>query len=162
MTGNQILTFAARTLRARWVGLSIAVVASFVVSTACGQVIFDSQGFEAPNYSTTFPPAGPDAGSGILEGQPNPLNIVTPDVWRKSQDPGTSKAIVQSAVKLTGNQAVKLTRRCEFEHSVGHPALRGQPANGAICVHRLGHESGRPGRRPELAVWSVFWHPSVR
>src|SRR5262245_44797127 len=109
MTGNQILTFAARTMRARWVGLSMAVMAAFAVSTACGQVIFDSQGFEAPNYSTTFPPSGPSAGTGILEGQPNPLLIPNPPlVWQKSQDPGTSLATVQSAVKLTGNQAVKL------------------------------------------------------
>lgn len=82
------------------------------VSVACGQapvppMIVDTSGFESPKFDITFGPGGPGTGSGQLEGQ-------TPSTfqgtWLRTKGAGLSTANVQTAVKLTGNQALEVTR----------------------------------------------------
>jgi hypothetical protein len=82
------------------------------ISVASGQapvppMIVDASGFESPKFDITFGPGGPGTGSGQLEGQ-------TPSTfqgtWLRTKGIGLSTADVQTAVKLTGNQALEVTR----------------------------------------------------
>jgi hypothetical protein len=81
-------------------------------SVAFGQapvppMIVDTSGFESPKFDITFGPGGPGTGTGQLEGQ-------TPSTfqgtWLRTKGAGLSTANVQTAVKLTGNQALEVTR----------------------------------------------------
>lgn len=80
--------------------------------------IVDSQGFESPDYSTTFLPPGGYAGQ--LEGQP-----VTPvtDTWQQATDSllPDSVAVVQDIIKFSGDQAVRVDRAANSNDRWGVP-----------------------------------------
>lgn len=97
--------------------VSLATTATLVTALIDGGVAFgqapvpplivDTSGFEAPKFDVTFGPGGPGTGTGQLEGQ-------TPSTfqgtWLRTKGIGLSTADVQTGVKLTGNQALKVTR----------------------------------------------------
>jgi hypothetical protein len=76
-------------------------------------VVVDGKGFEAPDYSTTF------LGTGQLEGQSS---------WVRTSGPALGTAVVQTAVVLSGDQAVQVDRAANSDDRwavpvVGLPSL---------------------------------------
>jgi hypothetical protein len=69
---------------------------------AASITLLDTQGFEAPLFSTSFNPGG--GYNGQLEGQP----IAPPEETWEQSGPDATTATVQSGVVLTGTQAVEL------------------------------------------------------
>jgi hypothetical protein len=118
-----------------------------------GAIIVDSSGFEPPDYSTTFPPAGPGAGSGQLEGQvPNTFN----GTWLRTKGMGSSSAVVQGAVVDDGVQAVRVDRAANSDQRWAVP-VSGYPSIGQnyICIHwsmNVAETMGGPNFGPYFAV----------
>lgn len=119
------IQFATRAAR---IGARLSVVMSLALAVGASevkaQVIVDSQGFETPLFTTTF------SGTGQLEGQtPATFN----GTWLRTKGAGMSTAVVQSAVKASGNQAVKVDRVADSEDRWGVP-VSGYPAGDFICI----------------------------
>ena len=84
--------------------ISVMLVAAGV-TRAPASVLFDSNGFEAPAYTTTYLPAGPPPGSypGQLENQP-----AADPLFFHQAGPNINTATVEDTVFLTGSQGVRL------------------------------------------------------
>ncbi len=90
--------------------------------------IIDGEGFESPDYSTTF------VGTGQLEGQ-----FASTDggfgstQWKQSPAGGTSTAVVQSSVVASGSQAVRVDRAAGSDDRWAVP-VTGYPAQRYVCI----------------------------
>jgi hypothetical protein len=71
---------------------------------AASITVLDTQGFEAPLFSTTFDPLTAGSYAGQLEGQP----ISPPEETWQQSGPNASTATVQSAIVQSGLQAVRV------------------------------------------------------
>ncbi len=92
-------------------------VAGLASLNASAVVIYDSGGFEAPRF-TPGPLTGQDGGS-----------------WMQSPAPSTGTAIVQSAVKFAGNQAVQVTRAANNDrYFPDTPVVTPTPAQRYITI----------------------------
>ncbi|MCC6493807.1 MAG: hypothetical protein IT424_12395 [Pirellulales bacterium] len=88
------------------------------------QTIVDSQGFEAPLFTTTFNTTGQ------LEGQtPATFN----GTWLRTKGAGSSTAVIQTAVVESGSQAVRVDRIGNSNDRWGIP-VSGYPAGDYICI----------------------------
>jgi hypothetical protein len=109
----------------------IFLVCPALANAAITEVIIDSNGFEAPTYSTT------NFGTGQLEGQP-PGGVGPEDasVWLKSETaPGDGEgfAKVQSTEVFSGSQAVEVTRVAD-SYDRWAPSIQGQPFFNCMCI----------------------------
>jgi hypothetical protein len=80
--------------------LLILAILSLLTIPARAQVVVDTHGFESPFFNASF------GGNGKLEGQPS-----TPSgTWVRTGGPQVGTAKVQTAVKLSGSQALRIDR----------------------------------------------------
>lgn len=114
--------FATRSMSTSAVVTVVALMAAS--ASAQSQTIIDSQGFEAPAFTTTF------LGTGQLEGQtPNTFN----GTWTRTKGIGASTADIQSTVKLSGNQAVAVNRFPNSDDRWGI-LVGGYPGERYVCI----------------------------
>lgn len=118
-------TACFRTLR------MIALVGLMVpglVANAATFTVVDGEGFEAPDYSTTF------LGAGQLEGQFASTNGGFGSTqWLQSPAGGASTAVVQDSVVASGSQAVRVDRASNSDDRWAVP-VTGFPAERFICI----------------------------
>lgn len=97
-------------------------------ATAATFTVIDGEGFEAPDYTTTF------NGTGQLEGQ-----FASTDggfgstQWKQSPAGGTSTATVQNSVVASGSQAVRVDRAAGSDDRWAVP-VTGYPAERYVCI----------------------------
>jgi hypothetical protein len=102
--------------------------------------IVNAAGFEAPFFSTTFLPLGPNPGQ--LEGQINPPGegqVLPPGQWLRSPSAGGSTAVVQNAVAASGAQSVRVDKVADND------------ARWAVPVNALGYPDYPNPFPPETA-----------
>ncbi|MEN1680501.1 MAG: PEP-CTERM sorting domain-containing protein [Planctomycetota bacterium] len=103
-------------------------VASGSMVAASTFTLIDGEGFEAPDYSTSF------AGTGQLEGQfASTFEGFGSAQWVQSPLGGTSTAVVQSAVVASGSQAVRVDRDAGSDDRWAVP-ITGAPAEPIVCI----------------------------
>jgi hypothetical protein len=119
----------------------VIVILSIVLAcSASAQVatIVDSQGFEAPLFTTTFNTTGQ------LEGQtPATFN----GTWARTKGIAASTANVQNVIKQSGNQAVVVHRAANSDDRWG-VLVQGYPATRYVCISwgmRVEQTVGAPG-----------------
>lgn len=97
-------------------------------ATAATFTVIDGEGFEAPDYTTTF------NGTGQLEGQ-----FASTDggfgstQWKQSPAGGTGAATVQNSVVASGSQAVRVDRAAGSDDRWAVP-VTGYPAERYVCI----------------------------
>jgi hypothetical protein len=97
-------------------------------ASAATFTVIDGEGFEAPDYTTTF------NGTGQLEGQ-----FASTDggfgstQWKQSPAGGTGTATVQTAVVASGSQAVRVDRASGSDDRWAVP-VTGYPAERYVCI----------------------------
>ncbi|QDV73039.1 hypothetical protein [Botrimarina mediterranea] len=90
--------------------------------------VIDGEGFEAPNYSTTF------LGSGQLEGQFASIDGGFGSTqWKRSPNTGAGTAVVQDSVVASGSQAVRVDRAAGSDDRWAVP-VTGYPAERYVCI----------------------------
>ncbi len=99
------------------IGLAAAIV-FLTGAVAKADVIVDGKGFEAPDYSTTFD------GTGRLEGQQG---------WERASGPALGTAVVQTAVVLSGDQAVRVDRAANSDDRWAVP-MTGYPTKPIVLI----------------------------
>lgn len=127
MNATTQVTFFRRTA-----GLGAFALAAFlsvsVAASAASFTLIDGEGFEAPDYSTTF------VGTGQLEGQfASTLGGFGSTQWVQSPLAGTSTAVVQSTVVASGSQAVQVDRAANSDDRWAVP-ITGAPAEPLVCI----------------------------
>lgn len=124
MINRQCVVRAAQKLRRYSAVAVLGCAVLHAVTTAQGQTIVDSQGFEPPLFTTTF------NGTGQLEGQtPATFN----GTWLRTKGAGGSSAIVQAAVAASGMQAVQVSKAPDSDDRWGVP-VSGYPTGDYICI----------------------------
>lgn len=117
--------FPALPLRSFCVAL---VSLSAVEATAAKFTLIDGEGFESPEYSTTF------LGTGQLEGQFAATNDgLDSTEWVQSPASGTSTAVVQTAVVAAGDQAVEVNRASGSDDRWAVP-IADAPTMPLVCI----------------------------
>lgn len=133
MIARQFVVRPSRRLALIGLVAPLLCAASVVAQVPVPPLIVDSSGFESPKFDVTFGPGGTGTGVGQLEGQtPFTFN----GTWQRTQSGSTSTANVQTAVKLTGNQAVKVTRPTNSTDERWGVPVSGYPSIGGryICI----------------------------
>jgi hypothetical protein len=110
---------------------ALALAGLLSMATAADAAMFtivDGEGFESPDYTTTF------NGTGQLEGQ-----FAATDggfgstQWKQSPTGGTGTAVVQSSVVASGSQAVRVDRAAGSDDRWAVP-VTGYPAERYVCI----------------------------
>jgi hypothetical protein len=109
MICNKFVALSARWAQSVAAGLAIACALAASSARATDADIVNANGFEPPDFSTTF------SGTGQLEGQVNPVGfgqVISPGQWLRTQGSSANTAVVQSAVFAPGGgtQSVKVDR----------------------------------------------------
>lgn len=126
---NATIQATFRRLSAVFGALALAGLLSLTgAATAATFTVIDGEGFEAPDYTTTF------NGTGQLEGQ-----FASTDggfgstQWKQSPAGGTGVATVQNSVVASGSQAVRVDRAAGSDDRWAVP-VTGYPAERYVCI----------------------------
>jgi hypothetical protein len=126
---NALTQATFRHLSAGLGALALAGLLSFSgAASAAPFTAIDGEGFEAPDYTTTF------NGTGQLEGQ-----FASTDggfgstQWKQSPAGGTGTATVQTTVVASGSQAVRVDRAAGSDDRWAVP-VTGYPAERYVCI----------------------------